>query len=161
MEYVIEEKEGFRVVGETKDMTIESSKVGINDFWVEVNNNGAIDKIHDIKSGSSPITHGRIIAVWQVSEEDDTHIKYTIGAEYIQGSNIYPLKIVNIPKTKWMIFSCSGILPEALNNSYKTIFEDVLPNTDYQISTNMIVEVYTIDDSKQDNYRFEIWVPII
>ena len=155
MEYKVEAKEG-----ETVYMSVEESETGITKFWEKVNNNGAIDILHEVKSGEAPNTHGRIIGVWQLSEADDDSVIYTIGTEYMQGSNIYPLKIIEVPEAKWMVFKCKGAVPAAMGKSYHEIFDNVLPQTDYKISTKMFLEIYNISDAKSDDYHFEIWVPI-
>ena len=150
MEYIVENKDSFRVVGESISMSVEDSKIGITRFWEEVNNNGAIDKIHEVKSGEATNTHGRIIGVWRINDADKDTLMYTIGTEYIQGSSIYPLKIVEVAKAKWLIFKCQGKAPEALTEAYHQIFDQVLPQLDYKISTNMILEVYNIDDANKE-----------
>ena len=160
MEYTIEKKVGISLAGTSKKFRIKESNHGISEFWREIANNDALNKIHEVKT-DGPNFNGHIVSVWQESEVDPAQVIYSIGTEYDVRNSIYALEIITIPDYTWAIFRCTGALPDAMHEAKKAIFNDFLPASELRVINTLHLEVYSDDNKKQEDYQFEIWVPLI
>lgn len=93
--------------------------------------------------------------------------------EYLIADNYDPAKEIpdgfttrTIPAHTWAVFSCTGKMPQALQELNQQIFSQWLPaNTEYKIAAGINVELYS-DASKfekgtQDQaYYCEAWIPV-
>ena len=71
-----------------------------------------------------------------------------------------------IPAHTWAVFSCTGKMPQALQELNQQIFSQWLPtNTEYKIAAGINVELYSdaskFEQGTQDqNYYVEAWIPV-
>lgn len=159
MDYILAKKDMIRLAGTTIKFRISEAEIGKEEFWTEIANNGALNAIHQVKT-NGPIFGGNIVAVWKENNVDPEQVLYFIGTEYNVLNSIYALELKTIPEQKWAIFRCAGAIPEAMKIAKQRIFNDILPASDLQLSDRFHIEVYTDENKSDEDYRFEIWVPI-
>ena len=93
--------------------------------------------------------------------------------EYLIADNYDPAQEIpdgfttrTIPAHTWAVFSCTGKMPQALQELNQQIFSQWLPtNNDYKIAAGINVELYSdaskFEQGTQDqDYYFEAWIPV-
>lgn len=66
-----------------------------------------------------------------------------------------------IPARSWAVFECIGSMPDAVQNTWRKIMSEFFPTSIYQPTFEMDIEAYTDGDMDSNDYRSEIWIPII
>lgn len=153
MNYKVEEKEAFTVMGISKTFDYESSKTEVPKFWKE--------NFYNEK---------RISGTYGISIDNGNNQE---KFEYIIAENYNPqMKIATgfvtktIPKHTWLVFPCTGAMPDAIQDLQEKIFSEWLPNNkEYEIDANYSVEWYSDmnnykNKSNDSQYYSEIWIPI-
>lgn len=156
MNYTIETKEAFRIVGVSKhyEMDMDKNFAEVPKFWQKTAMLGKIPKIIKLNDtepkgllGVSTCMNGKdfdyYIAVASNQEKPKKYSEYTV------------------PECTWGIFECVGAMPEAIQNLQKRIVTEWLPTSGYEYANAPDIEVYFEGDQKSDNYRCEVWVPIV
>lgn len=153
MEYRIEKKPAFKVMGVSKIIDYGNGYSTIPKFWDEV--------------FASP--DNKIMGVYGVCLDDEIQgdqFRYMIADDYNENlaiENGYEVK--EIPAHTWAVFPCRGAMPQALQSVNTQVFNEWLPACSYEIAAGFNIEFYT-DEKKypkgaQDpEYYSEIWVPV-
>lgn len=150
LNYRIENKEAFTVVGNAKEFTYEDAKVQVPKFWQE-----------HFASGKGKVVMGTY-GVNLVEQFDSKTFEYLIAAPYKANQEVSEGFVVKtIPA-----FTCVGPLPKALQDVNVKIFAEWLPALrEYDFAAGYCVEYY--DDSRKyekgtldDKYYCEIWIPV-
>ena len=160
MNYRIEEKAAIKCVGGVYH--IPKGANGFSHSW---------EKFLDIKDEKLGRTPNEVIRdkyklyrtpLWQVGLAhglDDGSVEMSIGAE--AGDEEYPgFALFEIPAATWAVFSGKGKVYEGFDALFTRIFTEWLPSSGYEQSMTYTVEIYPPGDSQNENYAFEIWVPI-
>ncbi len=155
MNYKIEKKESFTVMGMSKVFEHETCKQDIPKFWDEFYANG----------------YGRYVCgmfgVNIDSNMNGSTFEYLIADPYNPSAEI-PEGFVTktIPEFTWAIFSCDGPAPKSLQDVNQKIFSEWLPALkEYEFAAGYCIELYD-DVSKypdgimDENYHSEIWIPV-
>ncbi len=149
LDYRIEEKLSFTIVGKMRKFNTETSYDEIPKFWDEYAENGG----NEIMSAMYGLC-------W---DGDGKNFEYYIGCNYMPFKPIpdgYTYK--TIPAGTWAVFPCKGTLPQALQTVNTQIWSEWLPNLKgYKLAGNYNLEVYPTppQPDPDDNYC-EIWVPV-
>lgn len=155
MDYRIEKKEAFTVLGVSKTFTYEEAKKEIPEFWKE----------------HYALGNGKYVC-----GEFGINIDEQMGNdsfEYLIADIYNPIKeipegfvIRTIPALTWAVFPCKGALPKALQDVNTKIFSEWLPAIgDSVFAAGYCIEMY--DDphkysngTMDDEYYCEIWIPV-
>lgn len=73
------------------------------------------------------------------------------------------LEQMTIPATTWAVFEVIGSmrpLPNAMQEIWKRIYSEWLPNSGYEHAMLPEIEWYSKGDMMADDYRSEIWIPV-
>lgn len=146
MEYRIEEREAFRVVGVGTDepMTMEDSFARVPRLWEELS--GEIPRLAALIDGSGP---AGILGICGESAG------YYIGAATLapapEGTRAF-----TIPAGTWAVFPCSGPPPESIQAVQRRIVSEWLPSSGYAYAEAPDIEVYSADKCHN-----EVWLPIV
>lgn len=73
------------------------------------------------------------------------------------------LKELTIPASSWAVFEVIGSmrpLPNAMQDIWKRIYSEWLPNSVYEHAMLPEIEYYSAGDMMADDYRSEIWIPV-
>lgn len=159
MNYVIEEMEGFQVVGIERSFQYEEAFEEIPKFWSEYK-----EKIVNGYYAKKGYFIGCYGVCMDVFNEKERRFNYLIAGPYKKGQTERipnELKMITIPKLTWIKFRCSGPMPEAIQNLNVRIYKEWLPmNHDYEIAAGYNIEMYGSGDINSSRYSSEIWLPI-
>ncbi len=162
MNYKIVEMPEFKVVGKGKQVSTqdgENNKI-IPAFWWECFQNGfsaQLEKLAD-KRG---VTGKSKLGICMESTEDLSVFTYLIGVEYVDGSIPEGFREVKIPAATWAVFESVGPMPDAIQNLNQRIYGEWFPSTGYERAGGLDMEVYPEGDADDDQYRCEIWIPVM
>ena len=73
------------------------------------------------------------------------------------------LEQMTIPATTWAVFEVIGSmrpLPNAMQDIWKRIYSEWLPNSGYEHAMLPEIEYYSKGDMMADDYKSEIWIPV-
>lgn len=155
MEYKIEEKEAFKVIGLKDTFKYENAQQEIPKIW---------KKFFQIN------TFNKIKPKYAINIDNDignNKFDYIIGDDYTSTSKIpKDFKIVEIPQFTWVIFSCVGPASIKMLETNEKIFKEWLPNSnEYEIAAGYNIEKYSNPNdykkgTEDEKYYCEIWIPI-
>lgn len=154
MDYRIEKKEEFTVIGNAKTFTYENAKEIIPQFWQE-----------HYASGKSQTVCGEFGINIDEKMGMDT-FEYLIADTY-RGQDVPDGFVLRtIPSFYWAVFPCRGAIPTALQDVNRKIFTEWLPAiNEYEFAAGYCIEMY--DDPQKyakgtmdENYYCEIWIPV-
>ncbi len=154
MNYRIEKKEEFRVVGLSCPMNneLEENFKNIPLFWDKVVEDGSLEQLERLADASSP--KGLLGVCSCIGEESNW--KYYIAvasAQSVEGMEEY-----EVPAATWAIFSGScgeEQLSKAIQDLGQRVITEWLPSSGYSYGTGPDLEVYLNDTD------FEIWIPVV
>lgn len=150
MDYKIESKEAFTVIGVVKEFNMDTSYAEIPKFWGE-----------HYQSGGGKYVMG-MFGICYDNNLESKMFSYMI-ADYIEGKGEIPNSFVKkeIPAKTWAIFPIKGAMPNALQEVNTKIWSEWLPNCrEYEMDGNINIEMYSAGDTSSTDYYSEIWVPV-
>lgn len=156
MNYRIEEKAQLRVVGVKK--------------WFSTENNGQLKEIPKMwdnlpadkcKMLQKLSGNGQVVGL--CAEMYNNGFDYWIGVITKEDCPMDMEEKV-IPKSTWAIFEIVGPirpLPNAMQDVWGRIYSEWLPNSGYKHAEIPEIELYTSGDNMAQDYKCEIWIPVI
>jgi len=150
MDYRIETKQAFTVIGVVREFNSDTSYTEIPKFWDE----------HFSKGGGKYICG--MFGVCYDNSMDSKNFSYMI-ADCVDGKGPLPSEYVkkDIPAKTWAVFPCRGAMPKALQDVNTKIWSEWLPNCrEYEIDGNFDIEMYSDGDNSSEDYYSEIWLPV-
>lgn len=153
MEYRIEKKEAFRIVGLKTPLSKvhEENLASVPIFWDEISRDGRLQKIISKMSAENPGVLGVNFCT-----EDSWNYYVAVRSEQPLEDG---LEECEIPASMWAIFSGKGAMPKAIQALARRVYTEWLPNTEYEYANTPDLEMYL--DATPQNANFEIWLPII
>jgi len=146
MDYRIEEKAAFTVMGRKRNFSMETSYQEIPKFWEEhLNGEGK-----EIVAGM----FGLCI------DSKDSHFDYLIADNYLPWQEIQEgYETRTLPAGTWAVFPCTL---ETLQDVNTKMWQEWLPNAkEYKLGGNYNIELYAPPSGKNNNeFYCEIWLPI-
>ncbi len=150
LEYRIEKKPAFKVVLAPHIFVSDTCQLEIPEVW------------HDFMSRFKE--HGVCgeMGVRIFDQESTNKFTYGIGCHEKFVSHIpSDFKIYEIPEFTWAIFPCVGSMPESIQELWGRIYTEWLPQAEYQFFDEYDIEYYTEGDIHSEDYKSEIWIPVI
>lgn len=155
MNYRIEKKEAFYVLGNEGTFTYEEAAKDIPAFWQQ-----------HFAAGKGKVVGGMYGINIDEKMGRDT-FRYLIADAAAPGTTAPEgFVTLTVPAFTWAVFSCTGPLPQALQTVNRRIFSEWLPaQKEYGFAAGYCVEMYD-DPSKYKNgtsdehYYCEIWIPV-
>lgn len=153
MDYKIVKKEAFRVLEKVEQQSIvDSANLNtIPAFWERSHSDGTINTLLEHASDKSiifGICYGN-------THSDDKIFDYAIAVPFGGGNIPEGYSTREIPERTWIVFSVTGELPQAIQNTWHNICAEFFPTSSYTPTYEMDIEAYGACD-----YKSEIWVPI-
>lgn len=154
MEYRIEQKEAFRIVGLSAPLkeNLEENFQVVPQLWAKAAQEGVVPKLAAMM---------------------DTPIKGVLGVSacmgkdwyyYIAAASTLPLADTGfveytIPACTWAVFPGTGSMPGSIQTLEQRIVTEWLPTSGYEYADAPDVELYLTPDPQ--NATFEVWVPVV
>lgn len=154
MNYRIENVESFRLIGNLKSVsTINNENYGtISKMWNDFCMSGDFHGM--IKLSSEPNWYG-VCCNFRKDEFD-----YMIGIKSNE-ENIGNYSELIVPSGMYVKFEVRGKMPDAQHKTWRRIFTEWFPNTNYKERMNAPeIEWYSVGNMSSDDYLSEIWIPI-
>ena len=147
MEFEIEKKEAFTLIGVERHFQVESGKEDVPDFWEEV-----------MLRPSAPV------GMFGVCREADE-----LGFDYIIADLYSPWveipegwSVFHCPACTWAVFPVTGPLPESLQETKERVWETWLPeNGQWKRAGDFSLEFYADFDEEDGEEYSEIWIPVV
>lgn len=161
MNYRIEEKEAFRIVGIMKRVPIIFSGVNpeIASMWKGLDG----ETISKLKTLSNVTPFGIISASTNFSEgrmEEKGELDHYIGAATTKEcpNNLAQLEI---PPSTWAIFEVIGPFPETLQDVWGRIYSEWFPSSNYEQKEGPEILWNEDKNVTSSTFKSEIWIPIL
>lgn len=151
MEYRIENKEAFRIIGvcEPLHREIEKNFEVVPQMWQNAVTDGTIQRLADMINGEPMGMLGICIC-------NEENWRYFIAVASSHGIDS-TLQEYIVPAATWAIFSGSGSA-QSIQELEKRIMTEWLPTSGYEYGNAPDVEVYLNLDPK--NTKYEVWIPV-
>lgn len=156
MDYRIEKREEFKLLAKVRKFRNESiSEEGnteIPDFWQECGANGTFDTL------KQNTTNNDIYGVCAPISKESKYFDYGIGMEFNGESIPDGYAIWDVKPTLWAVFKCIGETADCIGSTWKRIFSEFLPSSEYTMIDDTDFELYSEDF--KSNCFCEIWIPV-
>ncbi|MEK4057197.1 AraC family transcriptional regulator [Paenibacillus sp. FSL F4-0087] len=160
MNYRIEDKEAFRIVGISKRVPIVFN--GVNPDIAAMYQRLTPELIETIKGLSNVQPLGIISASAHFSEErmeEKGELDHYIGTATTQEAP-EGLSQLEVPASMWAVFTSIGPFPGTLQDVWGRIYSEWFPSSDYELSEGPEILWNEHKDTTSLQYRSEIWIPI-
>jgi AraC family transcriptional regulator len=161
MNYRIEEKEAFNIVGIKKRVPIIFSGVNpeITAMWKSLDGE-IISKLKEL-SNVEPV--GLLSASTNFSEErmeEKGELDHYIG---VATNNECPSNLaeLSVAASTWAVFESVGPFPETLQNIWGRIYSEWFPSSNYEIAEGPEILWNESKDVTSPKFKSEIWIPVI
>ena len=88
-------------------------------------------------------------------------LSYMIGVEAGSEPAGDELTVYTVPPLTWAVFTAVGPVPGSVQETFRRIFQEWFPSTNYEHAHGPELEVYLDGDSSAPDYRCEVWIPIV
>lgn len=156
MEHKIITKESFPIIGIELKTTSRDGKnfVEIPQFWEKVLQRGQIDNIPNKKHP------GTVLGICMDFETDGI-FSYIIGTEVTNIENTPDGMVCKtIPAARYAVFTARGKMPGSIQDTVKYIYQEWLPNSEYQRANSADFELYDERYHGGENAEVDICIPI-
>ncbi|MCI0763661.1 AraC family transcriptional regulator [Bacillus sp. TL12] len=160
MNYRIEEKEAFRIVGIKKRVPIIFSGVNqeIASMWKSLDSQA----IHTLKTLSNVEPTGLISASTNFSEgrmEEKGELDHYIGVATTKDCPDQ-FRQLEVPASTWAVFEVIGPFPETLQNVWGRIYSEWFPSSNYEQLEGPEILWNENKDVTSPTFKSEIWIPV-
>lgn len=160
MNYRLEEKEAFQIVGIKKRVAIvfEGENPEITAMWKSLDEN----QLNELKALSDVAPQGIIQASTNFSEgrmEEKGGLDHYIGVATIKESPEC-FSELKVPACTWAVFESNGPFPEALQNVWGRIYSEWFPTSNFQQMEGPEILSIKSEDLTTSDVRSEIWIPV-
>lgn len=161
MNYRIEEKEAFRIVGIKKRVPIIFSGVNqeIASMWKSLDSQ-AIDTL---KALSNVEPTGLISASTNFSEgrmEEKGELDHYIGVATTKDCP-HQFQQLEVPASTWAVFESVGPFPDTLQNVWGRIYSEWFPSSNYEQLEGPEILWNENKDVTSPTFKSEIWIPVL
>ncbi|MBU3146846.1 AraC family transcriptional regulator [Clostridium sp. CF012] len=153
MNYRIEKKEAFRIVGvsEPLETEIEKNFEIVPQMWGTAAMNGTIPRLAAMMEGI-PIG---LLGVSSCNESDNWRYYIAVASSQPIEND---LEEYIVPSSTWAIFSGEGS-NQSIQELEKRIVTEWLPTSGYEYGNAPDIEVYLNADP--ENAKYEMWIPVV
>ncbi len=161
MNYRIEEKEAFYIIGIKKRVPIVFSGVNpeIDSMWRSLNE----EIISKMKELSNVVPSGLISASVNFSEgrmEEKGELDHYIGVATTKECPEDLVKL-EVKASTWAVFEAVGVFPDALQNVWGRIYSEWFPASNYEQAEGPEILWNEHKDVTSPTFKSEIWIPVL
>lgn len=152
MNYRIETKENFRIVGVSVplDKDIEKNFAVIPSKWQEISMNGTLQRLLGMMD--TPIKG--VLGISTCSDTEPWRYYIAVSSSQEKGD----LEEYTVPAATWAVFPGSGT-NQSIQELERRIVTEWLPTSGYEYGNAPDVEVYLNPDPQ--NAQYEVWIPVV
>ncbi len=154
----IEPKKGFRLVGKQIKVTCEQDRQfqTIPMFWNECQRNGIFAQLNSLDTAEPKGLFG-VFGDYDKALNEVAYSIMTISDQALpQG-----FTEIHIPATSWAVFTCKGLVPQAIQKGWQYLNEEWLIRYPFRHAPCPELEWYSAGNMYDPNYFSQIWIPII
>ncbi len=159
MNYKIIEKEAFCVLEkvETHSVVTDENKYEISDFWDKAKADGTVQTlVNSLADGKK-----NLMGICYGDAADGGTFEYSIAAECNENCTIPAgYRMRNIVAGTWIVFECTGSMPDAIQQTWPRISTEFFPTADYEPTYELDIEDYPYGDTLSPDYNCFIWIPV-
>lgn len=155
MNYRIENKDAFRMVGVRTKLTEEMDKnqMIVPKFWQEQLQGNLVNHIQDLADSGNK----QLLGVTAYLGPDN--IYYYIGVISEKEAPTGMNELI-VPKGSWAIFESEGRFKESIQQIYKKFITEWLPFSGYEYAGLPDIEVYPITNKHTSGGHAQVWISI-
>ncbi len=155
MNYRIEKKEAFKVVGvkEHYAMNVEECFESVPLFWQKSAQRGIVSDLCTLMNKEPYGILG--ISTCMDGQDFDYYIAVATDKQTPDGMVEY-----TVPQCTWAVFESIGAMPTAIQELQKRIISEWLPTSGYEYANAPDIEVYFDGNQQANDYRCEVWLPV-
>ncbi|MED1056207.1 AraC family transcriptional regulator [Bacillus mycoides] len=161
MNYRIEEKDSFRIIGITKRVPIVFN--GVNEEIASMWKSLTPQSIQTLKMLSNVNPNGIISASTNFSEgrmEEKGELDHYIGVATTKDCPEQFAQL-EVAASTWAIFEAVGPFPDALQNVWGRIYSEWFPSSNYELAEGPEILWNEQKDVTSPNFKSEIWIPVL
>lgn len=161
MNYRIEEKAAFRIVGIYKRVPILFKGINpeIASMWKSLDEN----KIYELKKLSNTEPMGLLSASTNFSEgrmEEKGELDHYIGVATTKECPNH-LTSLEVAASTWAVFEVVGPFPDTLQNVWGRIYSEWFPSSNYEQTKGPEILWNENKDITSPTFKSEIWIPVL
>lgn len=161
MNYRIEQKEAFNIVGIMKRVPIifKGDNPEITAMWKSL----TMEKINQLIKLANVEPKGMIQASINFSEgrmEEKGELDLYIGVATTQVCPETFLEL-KVPSLTWAIFESTGPFPNTLQETWGRIYSEWFPSSNYQVTEGPEILTIKSKDLASPSVNSEIWIPVL
>lgn len=160
MEYRIEQKEAFKLIG-------------LN-ARVSINHTGENEEIRALMTKLTPEIKAELLELSNTEPRglisssfnfENRHLDKVgkmdrlVGVSNIGSAN-NQYQTVDLAAGSWAVFTCQGIFPHVLRDAWSDIYNSWLPNSEYQMQEEFELISHKTPPIPGQEYTGELWLPI-
>ena len=151
MNYRIETKEAFRIIGVSAPLEreIEKNFMVVPTMWGEASENGTVRKLAEMME---PPPAG-LLGVSACGDEEQWRYFIAVASGKEKGK----FEEYTVPASTWAIFSGTGT-NQSIQELERRIITEWLPTSGYEYGDAPDIEVYLNPDPQ--NAQYEVWIPV-
>lgn len=160
MEYKIEHKAAFRIVGKSKRVPIQFE--GVNQEIVKLAESITPEQIKKLYNLANIEPFQIVNASYHFDEErmeEKGSLDHMIGVLTTETSDFAEFDVIEVPALTWVIFSSQGEFPKVMQETWGRIVSEWLPASDYELVEAPEIS-FTGDLSEKSIVYSEIWVAV-
>lgn len=165
MNYTLEHKKAFTIIGLSTQIKPEEGFVKCPQFWEEAYSRKYVRLWATMtpENGEEQAILDNRIGMLAACIEGRNGFEYMIAGEYQGGAVPQNMKLYDFPESDWVVFKAKGPLPQSLQQLNNDVWQQWYPNEGQAFLPNgtATIEHYSMGDQSSPEYECEIWVPVI
>lgn len=152
MEYRIEKREAFRIVGVSAalDKELEKNFAVVPQLWGRAASDGTIPRLAGMMDGQP----AGLLGVSACGDGEDWRYYIAVASSQSAGD----FEEYTVPAATWAIFPGEGT-NVSLQDLERRVITEWLPTSGYEYGSAPDVEVYLNPDP--ENAKYEVWIPVV
>lgn len=154
MDYQIVRRESFSVLTKVKNIPTDDIGVIIPGFWTECKNDDTMKVLceNGIKNA--------LLGMCEPEKKGEKTFRYGVGIECKKDVKAAKgFEVWTIPARTWAVFQCIGTTPTLIQEMWKRIYSEFLPQSEYERIDDVDFELYPEENISKDSIC-EIWIPV-
>lgn len=160
MNFRIEEKKAFNIIGVSKRVPIQFE--GVNNVIVELAKSITEQQRQEMHEFKDIYPHRVVNASYDFDEgvlEEKGELAHMIGFISEKNNQFEDLEEIKVPEGTWAIFPNEGPFPMTLQNTWAQIYSEWLPSSEYELVKSPTIS-FTEHDKGIDSKYSEIWIAV-